>query len=305
MRKVPFLLLAVLLPAAAGCNKANQDRLSDDQVRATDAAASPEQRCASPATYDRLKQELFGEAARLRRGDGAAVEQLSGDATLRMARARLVRNDQATGLVACRGLLSLDLPAGFEAAGGRRTLSAEVDYALQEAADGSGDMVTLTGAEAIIAPLATIAPRTSPTAEPPLDPTDTSHDGPGEVARPIDDLAPAPLPPPPPPVPQPTPAAPAPEARSSPSFDCRYARTRSEQAVCASDELAALDRRMAALYSGAMADADAETRAVLRATRDRFLAFRERCSTDGCIAETYRGRMAEIRDILAAGSLRP
>ena len=43
-----------------------------------------------------------------------------------------------TGAVSCSGSLSLDLPPGVGVVGGRRTLSADVDYVVQQAADGSG-----------------------------------------------------------------------------------------------------------------------------------------------------------------------
>jgi len=52
--------------------------------------------------------------------------------------------------------------------------------------------------------------------------------------------------------------------------------------------------------AGALANADSRTRAELRRTRDRFLAYRERCGSEACVAEAYDGRMQEIRDIMAA-----
>ena len=39
-------------------------------------------------------------------------------------------------------------------------------------------------------------------------------------------------------------------------------------------------------------------------TRDSFLGYRDRCPNNACIAETYRGRMREIRDIML-GTWRP
>jgi uncharacterized protein len=36
----------------------------------------------------------------------------------------------------------------------------------------------------------------------------------------------------------------------------------------------------------------------LERTRGRFLAFRDRCGSDRCIADAYRGRITEIRDIV-------
>ena len=35
-----------------------------------------------------------------------------------------------------------------------------------------------------------------------------------------------------------------------------------------------------------------------RRTRDRFLAYRDRCPNRACIGEAYVGRMREIRDIM-------
>jgi uncharacterized protein len=68
--------------------------------------------------------------------------------------------------------------------------------------------------------------------------------------------------------------------------------------VCGSPRLAGLDRQMSSLFYSALADADGRTRSQLRRTRDRFLSYRERCGSEGCVADAYRGRMEEIRDIM-------
>jgi uncharacterized protein len=83
-----------------------------------------------------------------------------------------------------------------------------------------------------------------------------------------------------------------------PSFNCAKARTRGEIAVCSNAGLAALDRNMAAQYGSAVSEATPEQRALLRRTRDRFLAYRDRCPSRSCIGEAYVGRMREIRDIM-------
>lgn len=70
--------------------------------------------------------------------------------------------------------------------------------------------------------------------------------------------------------------------------------------VCSSDGLAARDRAMSSLFYSALADADPGTRAQLRRSRDRFLAYRERCGSEACMADAYEGRMQEIRDIMSA-----
>ena len=69
--------------------------------------------------------------------------------------------------------------------------------------------------------------------------------------------------------------------------------------VCSSGRLAALDRTMSSQFYSAMADGDGRRRAQLRRSRDRFLAFRERCRSEACVAGAYQDRMREIRDIVA------
>src|SRR5690606_16172476 len=75
--------------------------------------------------------------------------------------------------------------------------------------------------------------------------------------------------------------APPPAASARPSFNCRYARTRGEIAVCGDDGLAALDRQMAAQYYRAISVASPRQRQLLRSTRDNFLGFRDRCTNNG------------------------
>ena len=72
--------------------------------------------------------------------------------------------DSSTGAVNCSGSLSLDLPPGVAVVGGRRTLTSDVDYTVQPAADGSGNVVLLRNADAIITPLATLARVAQPAA---------------------------------------------------------------------------------------------------------------------------------------------
>jgi uncharacterized protein len=55
---------------------------------------------------------------------------------------------------------------------------------------------------------------------------------------------------------------------------------------------------MAGFYTTAYRGAEPEARALLERTRTRFLAFRDRCRNDACIADAYRGRITEIRDIV-------
>ncbi|HVL29218.1 MAG TPA: hypothetical protein VM326_00690 [Sphingomicrobium sp.] len=298
-----LLVLIIGIVMMSRTRTADQDKLSDAQAAGAGNSAA-ETRCASQATYDRIKLELFRRAAQVRTSDQAVFDRLAAIASVRMERPLLRSQDAELGTVRCTGRLSLDLPPGLAVVGGRRTLSADIDYVLQPAADGSGDVVMLEGADPIIVPLATLARtgETPPAPEAPAVPADEVPDAP----PPPPSAAPEPPPPAPPQAREPDPAPPPPASAGAarPSFNCRYARTRGEIAVCRDEGLAALDRQMASQYYRALRVANARQRATLTATRDSFLRFRDRCPSDACIAETYRGRMREIRDIMS-GDWRP
>ena len=69
--------------------------------------------------------------------------------------------------------------------------------------------------------------------------------------------------------------------------------------VCGDERLASRDREMASVYYRAVAEADPETRSILRRSRDRFLARRERCGGPGCVARAYEDRVDEIDRIMS------
>lgn len=266
------------------------------------AAADPEARCAAPATYDLIKRELFRQAAATRGSDQATFNSLAAYSSLRVTKPVLRERDEGLERISCGADVALDLPPGLQVVGGRRTLNASISYNLQPAADRTGDVVTLTGAEGITVPLATLARSGSAAPAAPVEPTDTSDavqedspDAPAPPAVPQPPQAPQPseAPAPPPPV-----AEARPTASARPSFNCARASTRSEKAVCGSSELATLDRQMASFYGSAYRGSDGQERAILERTRTRFLTYRDRCRTDACIADAYRGRITEIRDIV-------
>lgn len=278
------LILAFVAWTVGSTRRDNPDKLSDGNSVAQRRAADPAKRCAAQSTYDLIKRDLFRRAAALRGSDQAAFDKLAAYAVVRIDQPLLDSEDDGTGAIACSGTLTLDLPPGVAVVGGRRTLNADIGYTLQRSADGNGEVLTLTRADAIITPLATLA-RVGRPASDPL--------APGAA----DPLAPAPLP-------TDLDAAPAPvQATANPSFDCANARSRGEIAVCGDSGLASLDRQMAVQYVDALRDADPQTRTMLQRSRDRFLGYRDQCPSSDCIADTYRGRIREIRDI-ASGRLR-
>jgi hypothetical protein len=295
-----LLLVIVVLFVRQGGNS-DQDRLSDNQLSAS-REEGPEERCSSQQTYDLIKRELFRQAAQVRGSDQAAFDRLSAYSSARMERPVLRSEDQDVGSISCEGALSLDLPPGVAVVGGRRTLGANIGYSIQPSADRNGNVVTLSNADAIITPLATLA-RVGQATGAPLAPPPAPQPGPTvDGAPPVGNAPGAPRPPAqapnPPPAIEPGPTAPAPTASARPSFNCGNARTRGEIAVCRDSGLASLDRQMASQFYSARRNASPSERALLDRTRGRFLAYRDRCQSDSCIADAYRGRIAEIRDIM-------
>lgn len=288
----------------AGC-----DRLSKEDKKAEAAAAAKarlegmKDTCASKLTYVRLKEYVFDQAAQVRNTDPRRLDPLAAHSVVRMDNPVVKSRDDDLNITVCAGRFVMNLPPGvYEAFGGKPVIQANVQYAAQAAADGSGLVYSMTGAEPIIYRIATLGLPTGaaplPAAVPerpaaPEAPVDVAEAPPKPRTEPVATAAVEPK--------QPSTARPAPETKAkavaSPSFNCRHARTRSEKMVCGDGSLAAADRQMSAIYYGEMAQADAATKRALRRSRDAFLAKRERCTSDACVARAYAERVAEIRRI--------
>jgi hypothetical protein len=254
----------------------DQDKLSDTQItQNAEQPAGPEKRCASKATYDLIKRELFRQGAQARGSDQAVYASIAAQAVARMENAVLESEDSASGALNCSGSLSIDLPPGVEVAGGRRSLSANVDYTI----DASGN-VSVGSAEAIVAPLATLARVEQQVIAPP----ETNELAP-EANIAASESATAPV-------------GPATSYPGRPSFDCARAQARGEIAVCSDSGLSALDVNMTREYRRALAAAPPAQAELLRGTARRFYIYRDRCPNRQCIADAYVGRMREIRDIV-------
>jgi hypothetical protein len=310
----------ILLAAGAAALLGGCDWMKKKEapVQKSKAELASEQRdrirkaCASDATYARLKELVFDEAARIRNSDPRNLDPLAAAAVVRMEEPVVKSRDDELHVTVCSGRVILELPPGAEnACDGKRRLDAEVEYAAQAAVDGSGLVYQMDGAEPIIYRLATFGmkggplPKIVPAAPIPTLPPEAAPAEP-TLMPPVAEPARRPVPTPPPPVrtaerrPEtaPTPApAPASRVTVRPSFNCRYGKTRTEKMICASPRLAAQDRAMASLYYDLMAGADPATRGHLRRSRDSFLGRREQCRSESCVNSTYASRMAELRNI--------
>ena len=286
-----LICLVIIVAYIARGGNSDQDKLTNAEVATSTPQASHDKLCANSATFDLIKRELFRLAAERRGSDQATFERLSGVAVVRMENPVMESQDASTGAVNCSSSLSLDLPPGVVAQGGRRTLMADVDYMVTSAVGGGSPVVQLRNADTIVGPLASLVPASQP-AEQAAD-SITSNETATQVSSGTSQSVDA--------APQVPPTAPAsiPTTNARSSFDCSTARTHGETAVCNDQGLAALDRQMTAQYSRAFALASPDQRAILRDTARRFDDFRDRCSTSSCVSDAYIGRMREIRDIMA------
>ena len=275
-----LLLLVLIFAARSG---GNPDRLDETTAAGLPDAEENSAECSSNAIVGALKRGLFDAAAQGRPGDAEAFRQVASAAVARMENAAL--ESEAGARLDCSGSLAIDLPPGIVGSGGRRHLMGNVDYSV----DRGGGSVEIRGATSLVNALAALARSANGI-------TSSISEAPPEEAA-IDPLQeggePAPQP-------QPGPGS----AAASPSFDCSRARTSGERAICGDPGLAALDRQMASQYQRTMSTTPPEAQALLRRTRDRFLAYRDRCPDSACIAGAYQDRMREISDI-AAGRWQP
>lgn len=285
----PWLIAGIVAAIVAGVLLAStiwtdrwsgKNEVPENAVVAEKKPQNLEGWCAAQATYDAMKRELFRRAAQVRGSDEQAYARLADFALLRVNGPVVRGIDDQLQSVSCAGTIVLQLPPGVQVSGGRRTLSGDVDYMIQPAADGTGNVVRLGDADSIVVPLATLSRKP---AEQPASPIVPEPANGMEQEQTATGAAPE----------QPSPV------QANPSFDCAKANQQSEVAICRDPGLAALDRQMAAQYNGALMQADRGERKLLERTRNRFLSYRNRCATNQCIAETYRSRMREISDIMA------
>jgi hypothetical protein len=268
-----IVVLLAILWFVGGNRSPDQDKLSNPQVEQR-AETDSSKLCSAGATYDLVKRELFRRAAEVRGNNEPAYQQIATAAVVRVENPVMEGEESGSGAINCSGTFYLDLPPGVVAAGNRANLSAELDYTV------TGGSVALRNADAMIASLASLTRVAQPSAAAPtVNPAAPQENVAASVSANV----------------QPGPATTAP---GRPSFDCARAGTRGEIAVCSDSGLAALDLNMATQYRRSLVSASPLQKQQLQATRDRFLAYRDRCPNRQCMADAYVGRMREIRDIM-------
>jgi len=243
-------ICAVLVLAA--CGSSNNGGTNNSAGAATRSSA--EQDCAGTEAAGGVKARLFEKAEAAAGAKAANVRALAGGTVARIEQPVVEQREEAAKRTVCAGRLVLDLPPGT--AGGPAT--AQIRYTVQMAADGSGRVYDVYGAEPLF-------PRLSGGAAP-------AATGPAAAAA----------------------STSAPGAK--PSFACGPGNSKVEATICGSKTLADLDRDLAQSYRKAL-DLGGEPgfREAQQESQRQFLRDRNACQSATCIAGAYRERLEALK----------
>jgi len=234
-----------------------------------DGAASADQKCASQVTYDAIKKSIFDAAKKRVTTNASPLNSLSAASILRM-NAPLLRNANAQlNRTECSGQLTVVLPpAARNAFGGVTDLSADVQYAVQPAADGSGVVVEVTGTSAMSDQLAAATDAVNQR---------KAAGGVGGFGSSSTGTVTA-----------------FAGKTYNPAFDCGGRLTNAMRMICQDETLSKADRDMDAAYKQAKVDAAKEKLPALIKAQRAFLKARDACADSKCMSDLYSSRAAEI-----------
>lgn len=224
--------------------------------------ASPsgaDQKCASQMTYDAIKKSLFDAARKKVTTNPLPLGSLQNASVVRMTAPLVVNDNPQLQRTDCSGQLSLMLPPSASSAfGGSNMLQSAVQYAVQQAADHSGVVVQLSGADAISDQLATATDLVA------------QHKamGGGTDAS----------------------ATPFAGKTYNPSFDCGGKLTNAMRMICQDEDLAGMDRDLNAAYQQKKAATPKPDLPALIQAQRAFLKSRDNCPDTDCMKDIYSKR---------------
>ena len=236
-----------------------------------DGVAATDPKCAGQPTYEAIKKSIFDAAKKKVTTNPALLNSLASHSIIRMTSPLVRASNPQIGRTECSGLLTLVLPAAASNAfGGSTELSADVQYAVQPAADKSGVVVEATGTGTISDQLAVA--------------TDTLNQrksgatgfGGDTVGGSVTAFA---------------------GKTYNPSFDCGGRLTNAMRMICQDSDLASADRDMNALYSQKKAATPKPDLPALIAAQRAFLKSRDNCPDTACMSDLY----AQRSDVLNMG----
>jgi uncharacterized protein YecT (DUF1311 family) len=207
--------------------------------------------CASTSTYLRIKDTIFDRAQKQFGGDPGPLESLRRSVGVRMQYPLLRGVHQDVSRTDCSGRLILDLPPAARGAfDGTPALESDIQYSVQPAADGNGDVAEVSGGDDVVQQLAIAASLV--------------------YARRATQAGGV-----------------QPQKSYNPSFDCGGSLSNVEQMICQDEGLSQLDRALTARYQSLKQElSTTEWQSVVDSQRD-FLRRRGACADVACLHDVY------------------
>jgi hypothetical protein len=241
---------ALALAACGGSNDGGTNHAAGGAAR-----SAAEQDCAAAESASGVKARLFEKAEAAAGAKAASVRALAGGTVARIEQPVVEQREEAARRTVCAGRIVLDLPPGT--AGGPAV--AQIRYSVQMAADGSGRVYEVYGAEPLFARLAGGAVPAAPAAAGPA-------------------------------------AAATATATAKPSFACGPGNSKVEATICGSRTLADMDRDLAQSYRRALElGGEPGFREAQQEAQRQFLRDRNACQSATCIAGAYRERLGALK----------
>ncbi len=286
-----------LAVALGGCSYFSSSDAENTTAVATVKGA--EVNCVKPQVVTMLRDKIFDAAIASTKEATQNLNNLRVALVGRIESPLLQGHDPALKRTQCAGKLVFSLPPSvIKAFDGATSLSADISYSVQPAADKSGLVVDAEGTTPIVDALVTATqkkrivrvkipnPNALPVNSGPR--IDTAS---GDI---FGDLAP-PRPAPPPPEPKLAPLDLGP-ATVRPSFGCKGNLNRVERMICSDTMLADQDRTLASTYKAARSRAPLAEEGKLEAVRNRYLSRRNACGDALCVSAVYDDWIAAMSD---------
>ncbi len=249
---------------------------AEQKAKAAKGTDQPESECISRPVIERMRDSIFDAAIANAKEGTQNLNNLRAVLSGRIESPLLQSHDASIRRTACSGRLVFALPPNMHRVfRGETSLSAEVAYEIQPAADQSGLVVQITGSEPIVDALVNAVQtskvaRTQPDAGSSskdfdgfgFDPPSTASLPPSSRAVPVSDII-------------------------GPSFPCGGKLNRVEQMICSDASLADQDRALASAWRDAKSRTTGSRKAALEAERQRYLSKRNGCGDALCVATTY------------------
>lgn len=251
MRGLACIVTLAFASCSAPQESASPDVEQDVEQAEYGAEAEAVNPCGSPETYQTIKGIVFDEVVKGINGDPVPINDLRRSVAATMKFPRVTGSQPDLERTDCAGRLVLGIPpAARRAFDNEPELEADVDYSVQPAADGSGDIVMVEGIQFIVGRLIS-----------------------AENFRSANRLA--------------SRGGPQLERTFNPSFDCGQRLTNVERMICQDENLAFKDRRLSDAFKDRLGALSGYDRTIFLNFQRNALADRAKCPNTSCVNDWF------------------